>query len=162
METVFLVPDRTVIVTPVRVYLVGPISGLSYQQAIDWRSRANQALAEHGIETICPLRNTEILEGEEALEQEYSAWLWTQARAIVHRSLYDVRRSDAILANFLGAQQRSMGSIVELAVAYERHIPIVVVMEQGNPHDHIFIREMATVVVDDLDSGIEATWRLFA
>jgi hypothetical protein len=156
-----VIPVQLVVARP-RCYLVGPISRIGYQSAWLWRDYAARKLAEHGVEAINPLRHTEELSESQCLASEYPEWLWTQARAIVHRSFYDVRRSQAVLANFRGAEERSIGSIAEVAVAYEHRIPVVLVVERGNPHDHPFLKELATVVTDDLNQGIEAVWRLFS
>ena len=145
-----------------RCYLAGPISGVSWESAVSWRRLAAEELSRHGIEAIDPLRHTEVLAGETTLRSAYPEWLWTQERAIVHRSLYDVRRSQVVLANVLGARERSVGTIAEIAVAYEHHIPVVLVVREGNPHDHPFLKEMATVVTGALDEAIEAVWRLFS
>jgi nucleoside 2-deoxyribosyltransferase len=146
----------------VKVYLVGPISNTNAAYAFAWRDYATSVLESFGIRTIDPLRNLDELRNESRIQSAYPEWLWTTERAVVHRSLYDVRRSDVVLANFLGATERSVGSIVEIAVAYDRNIPVVVVLEPGNPNDHMFIREMAAVRTETLDDGIEAVWRLFA
>lgn len=156
-----------------RCYLAGPISGVSWEAAASWRRLAAERLAQYGVEAIDPLRHiadsvrlslqhTETLSGERALKTAYPEWLWTQERAIVHRSLYDVRRSQVVLANVLGARERSVGTIAEVAVAHEHRTPVVLVVEEGNPHDHPFLLELATVVTESLDEAIEAVWRLFS
>lgn len=145
-----------------RCYLAGPISGVGWKAAASWRRLAAERLAQYGIEAIDPLRHTEMLSGEKALKSAYPEWLWTQERAIVHRSFYDVRRSQVVLANVLGARERSVGTIAEVAVAYEHHIPVVLVVEEGNPHGHPFLLELVTVVTESLDEAIEAVWRLFS
>lgn len=144
-----------------RCYLAGPISGVSWESAVSWRKVVSEELARHGVEAIDPLRHSEVLAGETKLRSVYPEWLWIQQRAIVHRSLYHVRRSQVVLANVLGARERSVGTITEIAVAHEYRIPVVLVVDEGNPHDHPFLKEMATVVTEDLNDAVEAVWRLF-
>jgi hypothetical protein len=47
---------------------------------------------------------------------------------------------------------------MEIAWAYDRHIPIIIIMEKsGNLHEHPMINEALTYRVDSLEEGIILT-----
>lgn len=49
----------------------------------------------------------------------------------------------------------SIGTMTELGWADAARVPIIVVMESSsNPHDSPLVRELATYLVEDLESGI--------
>jgi hypothetical protein len=85
--------------------------------------------------------------------------------AAVARDLWDVDRCDVLLMNLAGAYSVSIGSMVELGRASSKGKFVIVVLpshESGgeagpdrNPHDHLFVYELASVVVDTLDEALE-------
>ncbi|MHA4893061.1 hypothetical protein, partial [Enterococcus faecium] len=40
-----------------KVYLAGPIGGLTVNEATDWRHRATYMLAKHGLDAYSPMRS---------------------------------------------------------------------------------------------------------
>lgn len=75
--------------------------------------------------------------------------------AIIGRDSWDCTKSDLIFMNLLSAKKVSIGTMTELGWGDAARIPIIVVMEaSGNPHDSIYLRELSTYLVHDLDSGI--------
>lgn len=122
------------------VYLCGPMTGETYDHATSWRIFIERALTCRGIGSIDPLRGKAFLEVEGVLGNTNGKHPLESAAGIVTRDHWDVSRCDILLVNFLGAKIVSIGSCFEIAWAYERRIPIVIVMEeQGNVHDHCFI-----------------------
>ena len=75
--------------------------------------------------------------------------------AIFNRDKWMVKQSDIVFANFLGAKQVSIGSMMELAWANDNDKHIVVVMEKDNPHQHAFVLESATIIYDNIIDAIE-------
>lgn len=140
-----------------KVYLAGPIRGLSYIEATQWRWHVSCMLLPD-ITTYSPMRGKEALEGSGCLDERD---LITDdptftPKGIVGRDYNDVRNCDLLFANLLDAKY-SIGTISEIAAAHILNKPIVLVMEQGNIHDHPFITEPAMYWVDDLDKAIELT-----
>jgi nucleoside 2-deoxyribosyltransferase len=69
-------------------------------------------------------------------------------RAIVAKDKLDIRRSDLVVANFLGATRVSIGSVAEIGFASALDKGIILIMEPaGNVHDHVFVNEMSDVIV---------------
>ena len=143
-----------------RVYLCGPITGITYEQAEEgWRQYAEKFLAGFGIESLSPMRGKYFLKGiggpigDNLPHMEAEAV--TSRKGIVTRDRWDVQRCDVVLANLTGAGRISIGSVVEYGWADAFRKPIVTVIEKGgNVHEHSFIRELSGFVYDDLDEAL--------
>jgi hypothetical protein len=139
------------------VYLYGPITGLSYAGAQDWRTWMSEQLKPHGIDAISPLRFKHYLERLSTLSghgREYSEMgvLSTQ-QAVLARDKFDVLRVDMLAGNFLDADRVSIGSMFEQAWAHQHHKPIAVAAPaEGHPHDHMFFHATVGFRVDTLEA----------
>lgn len=144
------------------VYLSGPITGLTYENATDWRGYVRQELAfkiGSVIQTLSPMRGKEYLKGAGIIgiktHEKFSEAI-NAGQAIVTRDRWDTMRSDFILMNLLGATEVSKGTMVELGWADAARIPVVLCMEKtGNIHEHCFVRELCGYHVTSLDEGID-------
>ena len=137
------------------VYLAGPISGLSFDGAQDWRTYASRKFPKE-IRGISPLRCKESLRDKGIITNSYPDSPLTTDRGITARDRQDCTRADALLVNLLGAKFASPGTSIEFGWADAHRIPTVVVMEpSGNPYEHPMIRELTGFRVSTLDEGIE-------
>jgi len=142
------------------VYLCGPITGLTLQGASSWREKVKAALDSDKVETLDPLRGKDYLLGVGAIHSgEYPNPLST-AKGITRRDMYDTLRSDIVFSNLLGTERVSIGSVAELAWAYQAQKIVGLIMEDKNIHDHSFVREMATFVVSTIEEGVELVKRV--
>jgi len=118
------------------IYLAGPITGLTFDDADEWRIQARTELAKHGIDGLSPLRGKSYLRmlGELSPEcvKEGSAGILSTPRAIMTRDFYDATTCDVLLVNLLGATHISTGTVMELAWAYQKRTPTVVIMEPAS------------------------------
>lgn len=140
-----------------RIYLAGPISGLLYASAVNWRHYAKQHLAEHGIDAFSPMRAKQFLAAVQGVIEPFTTHEnpLATSKGIMCRDHTDCVRADALLVNFLGARRVSLGTAMELAWAYDRHIPVVVVAEADNPNIvHPMAHEAIDFRVDTLDEGL--------
>ncbi|MFA6082581.1 MAG: nucleoside 2-deoxyribosyltransferase [Patescibacteria group bacterium] len=136
------------------VYLAGPIAGQTYDQSNDWRINTGDRLRELGMVPLSPMRGKDPQAFVPGFDRESTPL--TSARGIKARDKYDVHRSSAVLANFLGATDKSIGTACEFSWADDAGVPVIAVMEpSGNPNDHPFIRETAFCVVTTLGEAIE-------
>lgn len=140
------------------VYLCGPITGLTYEQATEERNRVAEIFEDHDIEAKTPMRGKiYILDDQELKAKGYEEVSRTD-KAIVGRDRNDVRTSSVVLADLRGATRVSIGSMVEFGWADAYRVPIVTVMDQeGNPHDHGFVHQLSVYVVHDIHEAIELT-----
>lgn len=135
------------------VYLAGPIAGLSYDGATNWRDYACKQLGP-GISGISPLRSKLYLKGVADLSGTFDEEPLSTGKAITRRDHWDCVHSDLVLANVKGAQKVSMGTVMEMAWAYDHKKLLIVVMENGNIHTNPMVMDAATYIVDDLDKGL--------
>lgn len=137
-----------------KVYLAGAIAGLMYGEAVDWREYAQRKLALANIDAYSPMRAKKFLK-DRVLGGADDKHPLTSARGIVTRDRFDVMNADLVLANLLDTDKVSIGTMFEMAWADMLRVPIVVVMEDGNLHQHLFLHETAGFIVPTLDEGIE-------
>ncbi|MBF6571704.1 MAG: nucleoside 2-deoxyribosyltransferase, partial [Candidatus Binataceae bacterium] len=144
-----------------RVYLAGPIAGLSYDDAVDWRAQASHDLATRGIEALSPMRAKHALE-ERRISTNFRDYAGSgpfyTSRGIMTRDFNDVKRSDALLVNLLGLRKQTTDTVMELGWAFALQKPTVVVIEPtGNVHDnHPLIAETFDFRVATMEEAIDA------
>lgn len=137
------------------VYLAGPITGLSFDNCINWREWFIRGLPSQ-IVGLSPLRGKDYLEGEEEVKHQYADWVLSTERGLTTRDYNDVKRSELIVANLFGAKTVSIGTVMEIAWARAMQKPVILIMEkEGNLHDHPMIRDSVGYRVETLD---EALW----
>lgn len=139
------------------VYLAGPITGLEYDDAQDWRTYAVTELDDAGIDAFSPLRGKEFLRDHGPLsEMGYEAYPLSSPRGIMTRDRYDCTQRDMVLANLAGSGERiSIGTVMEIAWADLARIPVVAVLEERNVHRHAMLLEAAGFIVPDLDTALD-------
>ena len=142
-----------------RVYLAGPITGLGFDDAHDWRQQVVEDLAEVGIEAFSPMRHKEALKGLPTISgttEEYEhLGPFARQKGILTRDRYDCTHADMIIMNLLGAQRVSIGTCVELGWADAFRVPVVMVIEPaGNVHEHCFTRELCGFRVERLEEAV--------
>jgi len=139
-----------------RVYLSGPISGKSYDEAMDWRDRVEARLSSAGFEVRNPLRGKSYLSNQGSLDShKYGTNPTLSDKALKKRDVMDVVDCDIILVNFTDATQVSIGSVYEMAIGDFLHKLIIMVAPKTlHPHDHPFLRD-ASVIFNDLDAAVQ-------
>jgi nucleoside 2-deoxyribosyltransferase len=159
-----------------KVYLSGPINGISYSDCNDWREEVSRQLADNGIDAISPLRGKNDLAGIQCITDGNSLNQGTNPlrtdRAVFVRDKWDTLRCDLILCNLLHTKQVSIGTMFELAWAELNNIPVVLAMETirmedhqlGDHlvqevikpiHDHPFVREATGVRTDNMEDALQ-------
>lgn len=140
------------------VYLAGPITGLTYDEANDWRNKAREYLAQFNIVAFSPLRGKAYLKNLGELtataEEEGKAGVLSTPKAIMARDYRDATSCDVLFVNLLGATRVSIGTVMEIAWVYQLHKPIVLVMEPGNVHEHAMITETLGFRVSTIEEGL--------
>lgn len=148
------------------VYLAGPIAGLSYEGATEWRTAAADMLEVvsygglTGVKTLSPLRAKDYLPKDKPLTNEdidkYAAIsVLSSPRGIMCRDHNDATTCDVMLIYLFGAKKISVGTVMELAWAYQNRTPVVCVMEAGNVHEHPMVAEAIDFRVDTLDEAVK-------
>ena len=148
------------------VYLAGPIAGLTYDEASSWHDEATNAAASLGYEVYSPMRGKESLEKtNEVLRIDVS----TNAGVIPSpfpRDAMDVRRCDVVVANLLLSETASIGTMIELGMAYALGKFIVLVLPEkakspfagAGGHYHPFLTGITAaqgVIVHNLEAAYD-------
>jgi nucleoside 2-deoxyribosyltransferase len=137
-----------------KVYLSGPIKGLSYNHAVEWREYAKRYLEDNNIKGVSPMRGKEYLEGTKSLDSEKDPNVLGSDRSLWCRDYNDVHTADVLLVNLEDSNGVSIGTVFEIAWAKEMKKPVIVVMPQNNIHNHPFIREATSLFFTDLDDAL--------
>lgn len=142
-----------------KVYLAGPISGLNYKGATDWRKYAAEGFDFYGIQALSPMRGKEYLSAFDSISgtgEEYAHISpMSTPRGVMTRDRNDATTCDVLLVNLLGAEKVSIGTVMEIAWADANRIPIVCVIEdKGNIHEHMMIQEAIGFRTANLDEAI--------
>lgn len=143
------------------VYLAGPITGLTYDGAEDWRAFAKEDLQRVGIKALSPLRAKDYLRQVagplSGTGEEYAhLGVLSTPRGVMTRDRYDATRCDVLLVNLLGAERVSIGTIMEIAWADALRTPIVVAIENsGNVHEHMMVNEAIGFRVPALEQALD-------
>lgn len=159
--------------TTKKIYLAGPIAGLSHQEATyGWREFVYDRLhgahdsmngARVNIHCYNPMRGKKFLAsvmGTNPLGKTvtgYHKQPIATAKAIVGRDRDDVRTSDLIIMNLAGAKAVSIGTTTELGWADAFRIPILLIKGtdwDSNPHNHLFFDEIATWAVETPEEAV--------
>ncbi len=146
------------------VYLSGPISGCSLEEAQGWRSYVRQRLSPK-ISTIDPTRDAVdvSVSSEQDFDDSARYRQWMHGKQILDRNRTDIAGCDLVLVNFLGARRISIGSVGEIFWADAFRKPVIVVRKSSHDlHDHGLINAIAIQIVSSLDDAIERINRLLS
>lgn len=133
------------------VYLAGPIRLCEdYGEATDWRETATDILEALNIKCYSPMRETDTWRTTWADfsgngDGSHPSEILHSPAGLTARDRLDVERSDIMLANFLGAEDRaSLGTALEFGWADAFGTPVVMVIEpDGNIHNHAMLNRIA-------------------
>ncbi len=139
-----------------KVYLAGPITGCTFDGCTEWRDVAKEVLSAAGIQAFSPMRAKDYLKNYGELTGSYpDAGLFSSARNIMTRDHFDCTNADVVFAYLKGATRISSGTVMEIAWAFDRQIPLVAVIEkEGNPHSHPMIDEAIGFRAETLEDGL--------
>lgn len=141
------------------IYLAGPITGLSFTEATDWRFYVKQRLPSY-IKSLSPMRAKSYLDvlgqcgSDGKIKQTYEDYALSSEKGINSRDFNDVKRCDLILVNMLGAKTVSIGTVMEIAWARAFGKLVVLAMEPGNIHDHTMLKYACGFITPTLDEAI--------
>lgn len=145
------------------LYLGGPIKGGSYEEVNAWRELVSEQLKPYDIICLSPMRWRSHRKAETEMKDGYPNDVMMSPAGVKARDKFDVRRSDALLFNLLGAKTVSIGTCVEYGWGGMLEKPIITVIEEkDNPHEHSFILESADYRVTALESGISVAKMLLS
>jgi len=142
-----------------KIYLAGPITGTAYQDTNNWRLEVTKELSSNNLIGYSPMRGKSYLSKENTILDNYQEHIMSSTVGINVRDYNDVITSGAILVNFLNSKRVSIGTVMEIAWARMKQIPIVIIMEKGNIHEHALLT-YGCIVVSNIDDGVDCIIQL--
>ncbi len=141
---------------PYFIYLVHPMSGLNWEEVEMYYSKVKPMLESYGYFVMHPMVAKKELKSKkfDPKARETGSAVVTP-HAITRRDHWMVRKADIIFADLSGAKDKSIGSISEIATAYELGKHTVGVVEKGNKHEHAFMLEQFDIIYNNLNDAIE-------
>lgn len=137
------------------IYLIGPISGISYDQATLWRKEAKEQLEDMGYIVLDPMSGQECLKGESKIGINLENSIVVTNQYIYHSDIYKVNRADVLLANLLSdSATHSLGTYIEIGYAIAKDKLVIVVTKDNNIYKHPFI-EYSCIVVSSMEMAYE-------
>lgn len=138
-----------------KVYLAGPIAGLTDGQARGWRDEVSETLGYHGIKGISPLRC------EPPAKDKYDdATLLNKAfcSEILAKNTFDVRNIDLTLAYLplpSGGNRHSYGTMWEVGATRILGKPVVIVSDDPIIQTHPLFGGTVDWVYTNLNEAVD-------
>jgi len=137
-----------------KVYLAGFIQGTKIEECVAWRKKIREHYVMGGWDIVWldPLNGKEFGSiTDDGLKSNIPA------HAIVHRDYRSVEDSDLIIANMdtFGESRPLTGTLCELAWAWDKHIPIIMITDEKKYKDHPFLEYFASAIVPTVDKLLE-------
>lgn len=137
-----------------KVYLSGPMAGLTYEEGSEWREYVRDKLGQ-GVNCLSPYRGKEHFKGQVIKNQEYTHVMSTP-KAITFRDRWDTTQSDVVLVNLTEHFKFSIGTVMEIAWADQARVPVVAVIPQESEYfKHPILTQCCAYIVQDLDEAIQ-------
>lgn len=141
------------------IYLAGPITGLTHDEArYGWRKTLADLMPSH-IHCSSPMRGKEFLKDHGILSSghDYPDHAMATSEGITTRDYNDVKTCDAMVTCYLESEDRpSLGTAVEYGYAWAHQKPIIAV---GPPDEinirHLMIQRMMGYRVDTLEEAAD-------
>jgi len=139
-------------------YLAGPITGFSYQDVTGWREKAVRMLGKLGISAYSPMRGKEQLAGFAEIghsDDNQTEGIPVNARGVMVRDHFDCTRADVVIAYLPKCEWPSLGTVMEVAWAYDRKIPLVAVTPIDSCYcKHPMLSEAMDYRVDTIEQAV--------
>ena len=128
------------------IYCARPISGRNGQEIIQYYRNIQKTLEMLGYNVLHPM----VAKGYLSNDIKMDAAGYTQPistnKAIFNRDRWMVKTADVVYMDLSMATQASIGCISELTISYENGKHSILVLPNGNIHEHAFILEMAGII----------------
>lgn len=139
-----------------KVYLAGPISGLTYNEATAWRETAKSVLADYGAMGLSPFdQHNAPKDKNVALDAWFEEQIGMDTLTVVQGDLAMVDACDVLFMNLKGANRPSLGSMAELGYAWKGGKYVITVADPVH-HNHPFVTHMSHETCEGLWSAVNA------
>ena len=133
------------------VYLAGPVSGLSYKEATEWRKTWSEELEPIGINCLDPMAGISEEDFKAYEDDCYRGGLLSE-EAVTARDYLYLSRSRLIVMNTLQTPTISVGCAIETGWARALDIPMLWL--ERDPWDHAMLNVQKDFIATSHDYGI--------
>jgi len=137
-----------------RVYLAGPIKGLTYAEAVAWREIATFRVELWGHEVANPMRGKGYLKDAGLIDTSHRSEVMSTAKGIYGRDSFDIQHSDVLFVNLVKAPEVSIGTVMEVQMGKDYGKYVLLCTEPGGIHDHPFVTEASSIVAETIEDGL--------
>ena len=131
----------------IKIYLSGGMGDLTFEEQVGWRNRFQKAIMYNREPVKQPIFFSPPDFYCPALPVEYKT-----DREVMEFDLYNLRNSDIVVVNFNAPN--SIGTAMELAIAKDKHIPIIGLNESG-VELHPWLKESCTRICDNFTELVD-------
>ena len=128
-----------------QIYLCGGMTDLSYEEQTHWRLDVKDKLEHyeciHKVKCCNPVEYYSLEDSTEEIEKEAMDY-----------DLYRLTNSNLVIANFNAP--KSLGSMAEIAIAYDRKIPIIG-LNEDNKELHPWSKIMCNKIFTDREDMLQ-------
>ncbi len=139
-----------------KVYLSGPITGLTYQQArYGWRKDFQEKLSP-GITVLSPMRHEGHLaemKQKKIAPDNLPTHLFSHPKMIVTKDFLDIDECTIMVVNLQGTKKVSQGTLIEMGYAKKAGKTMIAIVDKENVHNSPFIPELC-VVTTSMDEAV--------
>ena len=137
------------------VYLGGPIDPENahiLKHCLEWRNHVKKELDKAGIGSINPMRN-----GNHPIAGGKLDSIPAPPKSIVARDMMDISQCDIMLVYWPEqSKKRGIGTLMEIGIAYERGMPIILVDPGSMVYEHPWIQNCVTESYPKLNLAIDS------
>jgi nucleoside 2-deoxyribosyltransferase len=151
--------------TNLKIYFARSITGRTFDEVMRYYEYVSHRFTLLGVQVYHPMVGKEKLRCDKKFKaQGYEGIPCSTNHGIAERDLWMVSQADIVFCDLTDTTEVSIGCVGELAVAHWLRKHTVVVIPEGNIHEHAFMLEFADVrffahmeAVEYLDDLVRST-----
>ena len=105
-----------------RIYLSGSMTGTKFEDQMEWRCWFEQALKDTGVYCFNPPAHFSPDYADNNLSDSSG---YRSDREVMQYDLLQLSKADLVIVNFDIGNKSSLGTMAEIAIAYDHRIPII-------------------------------------
>ena len=137
------------------IYISHPMTGLSGNEVLNYFEDLKNKLEQWGYFVYCPTTGKYYLRDSEELQASGYKNAISNNHAITERDHWMVSQTDIVFVDFSNSEKVSIGCIAELSWAYHLNKHVVLILPKNNIHTHAFVLEMADIIFENINEGLE-------
>lgn len=137
-----------------KIYCCHPISGLSADEVFEYYENMLNVLTGYGYDVLTPMHGKSHLRTEKSFRAADARHPVSTNHAIFNRDRWMVNQADVVYANLLSSKIVSIGTMMELAWAFDKGKHVVLAMPNEGIHRHAFVIEAAHVIYNNAEESL--------